>query len=346
MRRIGSILTTALVAGAFLSAIGPAAAVDPSPVNGRILFTHCDEATGCHIYTVNPDGSALRRVTSEGDNFMGDWSPNGETITYVGTASGDVAIWIANADGSDPRQLTPDDPGSDNFWPRFAPSGRRILFTNCLGDDCDGGIGSVRPDGTHLRLVKPNSGESYNMADLSPGGGRMAYMRWHVDGVKMAIYVSDADGENEQRITPPRLQGWNPDWSPLRGRILFASEVFFDRPAPSLYSVRPDGSGLRALTQPPFPHADWGGAYSPDGAQIVFNSDRRYTDLCCGDLFTIGAAGDDRHRIRLPFDAYEARWGPAPVLPADASASPRVAAGPGGSPCSFVPALSATPMCQ
>ena len=36
-----------------------------------------------------------------------------------------------------------------------------------------------------------------------------------------------------------RLQGWEPDWSPTGDRIAFASEVFMDRPAPSLYTVRP-----------------------------------------------------------------------------------------------------------
>jgi hypothetical protein len=78
-------------------------------------------------------------------------------------------------------------------------------------DECDGGIASVRTDGTRFRLVTPNSGTSYNLADQSTAGGRMTYMRWHVGGVKMAIYVSRADGANERRITPPRLQGWFPD---------------------------------------------------------------------------------------------------------------------------------------
>ncbi len=348
MRRIGPIIASALVAFGFVSAVGPAPSVGAAPVNGRILFTRCADATGCQIYTANPDGTALRRVTSQGDNFLGDWSPDGTRITYTGTSSGDLAIWIADANGANAQQLTPDDPDSDDLYPRFAPGGNRILFTNCLGEGCDGGIGSVRTDGSHLHLVTPNSGESYNLADLSPSGARMAYMRWHVGGVKMAIYVSRADGSGERRVTPPRLQGWLPDWAPRGGTILFSSEIFFDRPAPSLYSVRPDGAGLRALTHPPFPHADWAGSYSPDGTKIIFNSDRRYDDFCCGDLFTIDADGGNLQRIRLPFDAYDPRWGTAPALPVAPSTSmnPRVAAGPGGSPCSFVAALSETAMCS
>ncbi len=254
---------------------------------GRILFTHCEDPSGCQIYTANPDGSALEQVTSGEDSFQGDWSPDGERIAYVSFTSGDAAIWIADADGSDPQQLTPDDSDSDNFWPRFTPDGAWILFTNCFGFDCDGGISAVRPDGTGMHAITPNSHDSYNIADLAPSGSQMAYMRWHVDGVKMAIYVSSADGSNERRVSPPRLQGWGPDWSPTGERIAFASEVFMDRPAPSLFTVLPTGLGLQALTHPPFPHADVWPAYSPDGQQVIFESDRRYGDFCCHDLFVV-----------------------------------------------------------
>lgn len=345
MRPIKLLIASATLASLLFSSLGLAPSVGARPAKGRILFTHCDDETGCQIYTANPDGTAVRRVTHKGDNFLGDWSPNGKRIAYVGTASGDQAIWIADANGGHARQLTPDDPHSNNLWPRFAPGGHRILFTNCLGDDCDGGIGSVRPDGTHLHLVTPNSGESYNLADLSPGGARMAYMRWHVDGVKMAIYVSRADGSREQRVSPPRLEGYLPDWAPRGGTIVFSSYIFFDRPAPSLYSVRRDGSGLRALTHPPFPHADWAGSYSPDGTKIVFNSDRRYADFCCGDLFTINAGGGNLRRIRLPFDGYDPRWGTAPRLAARGSTNMRSRITRGGPPCSFVAALRHASVC-
>ena len=47
-----------------------------------------------------------------------------------------------------------------------------------------------------MHVVTPNSHDSYNNPEPSPDGARMAYMRWHVDGVKMAIYVSSADGSD------------------------------------------------------------------------------------------------------------------------------------------------------
>ena len=356
MRRAAMWITSLLLLG-FVAVPSPAVGHEASvrqasvrqasryPANGRILFTHCEDPTGCQIYTANPDGSAIEQVTSAGDAFEGDWSPNGNRIAYVSFTSGDAAIWIVDVDGSDPEQLTPDDPDSDNFWPRFTPDGEWILFTNCFGFDCDGGISAIRPDGTDMHHVTPNSHNSYNVADMAPGGSRMAYMRWHVGGVKMAVYVSSADGSHQRRVTPPRLEGWAPDWSPTGRRIAFASDVFWDRPAPSLFTVRPDGGGLEALTHPSFPHSDVWPAYSPDGRWIVFGSDRRYDDFCCNDAFVVSANGGKPERIHIPFDVYDVRWGTAPLEPASVGISTSRRTFAGEPPCASVPELAAVMDC-
>jgi Tol biopolymer transport system component len=340
MKRAMAVLVPVLLVSFLASPIaGADNAARTLPANGRILFTHCDDTSGCQIYTANPDGSVIDQVThAAGEAVQGDWSPDGERITYVSFTSGDTAIWIINADGTHPKQLTPNDPDSDNFWPRFTPDGVWILFTNCFTADCDGGISMIKTDGTAMQPVTPNSHDSYNLADMGPDG-RLAYMRWHVDSVKMAIYVSAGNGSHEHRVSPPRLQGWYPDWSPRGGRIAFTSEVFWDRPAPSLYTVRPNGSGLEALTHPPFPHSDVHPAYSPNGRRVIFESDRRYDDFCCSDLFVVPASGGTPQRVHLPFDAYEPRWGTAPIVPTPGVAARQLPVA-SGSPCAFIRELA------
>ena len=346
MKRFALLCMIGLMAASLVAPASTQAAPRGAVTNGRILFTHCEDGSGCQIYTANPNGSAIEQVTSGGDSMQGDWSPNAKRIAYVSFASGDAAIWVVGADGSNPTQLTPDDPNSDDFWPRFTPDGDWILFTNCAGSDCDGGIFAVHPNGSQMHPITPNSHDSYNIADMSPDGTRLAYMRWHVGGVKMAVYVSRADGTGQRRVTPPRLQGWWPDWAPDATRIVFTDEVFWDRPAPSLWTVRPDGGGLRPLTEPPYLHSDYRAAYAPNGRTVIFESDRRYDDFCCSDLFTVPAGGGDVHRVRLPFDAYEVQWGTAPTMSSPViDTRPMRSTGEGGSPCDRIDALSGLAPC-
>ena len=230
--RLLPLIALLALAAAFGLSAGTAAA---QTTDGRIVFQGCDVTT-CQIYTVNPDGTALRQVThGAAASFQPDWSPNGRHIVFAQDSGSGSAIWIARADGSHARQLTHPLPGFSDQWPHFTPDGRRVLFTN-FTPDTDGGISSIRPDGTHLRVITPNSGESYNDAVLSPNG-RLAFMRWHVGNATMRIYTRALDGGRERPVTPIPLLGWWPDWAPNGRRLLFSSNLFSQRPNGAIYSA-------------------------------------------------------------------------------------------------------------
>jgi hypothetical protein len=137
----------------------------------------------------------------------------------------------------------------------------------------------------------------------------------------MGVYLLRPGQAPEYPDTSPALEGSAPNWSPDGGKLLVSSNI--SRPNGAIYSIRPDGQELQQLTYPKFPQDDWLATYSPDGARIVFVSDRRYPDRCCSDLFTMRA--DDTHykgeqhlqiqRIPLPpLGPGNPRWGTAPLL--------------------------------
>jgi TolB protein len=80
---------------------------------------------------VAPNGDAKRatQVRSGGNNSEGQdalsLTPDGR-IVFGSTASGTSDIWIMNADGSDPKQLTAD--AGENVHARVTPDGRYIVF--------------------------------------------------------------------------------------------------------------------------------------------------------------------------------------------------------------------------
>lgn len=55
------------------------------------------------------------------------FSPDGTKIAFISTATGEAQIYVADADGSNVKQLTT---GSTNAQPMWAPDGRRILFSS------------------------------------------------------------------------------------------------------------------------------------------------------------------------------------------------------------------------
>lgn len=83
------------------------------------------------------------------------------------------------------------------------------------------------------------------------------------------IYVMDADGSNQTRLTEEDAVDDMPVWSPSGAEIAFVSERDGN---PEIYVMNVDGSNVRRLTEDDA--VDQTPAWSPDGSKIAFVSDR------------------------------------------------------------------------
>jgi dipeptidyl aminopeptidase/acylaminoacyl peptidase len=91
------------------------------------------------------DRSAAVILPSTRADYLADYSPDGNRLTFASTRSGFFEIWISGSDGSKPVQLT--NLRKFSSTPHWSPDGRRIVFQCRLeedGDiyviDADGGI--------------------------------------------------------------------------------------------------------------------------------------------------------------------------------------------------------------
>ena len=79
-----------------------------SPDGSRILFASPDDAR-MDIYTVRPDGSDVRRLTTDGVSIGATWTPDGRILFARGSsgASGEGALsfWTMDADGTNAAEL-------------------------------------------------------------------------------------------------------------------------------------------------------------------------------------------------------------------------------------------------
>jgi TolB protein len=144
-----------------------------SPDGKRLIFTSTMDGD-IELYTMNIDGTDQRRLTNRLGYDGGAWfSPDGTRIVwraaYPVTAAdtadylnllhqrlvrpSKVEVWVANADGSDPRQITR--LGGANFAPVFTPDGKRIIFSSNHENPRSGAFDLflINPDGTGLEKV-------------------------------------------------------------------------------------------------------------------------------------------------------------------------------------------------
>ena len=131
----------------------------------------------------------------------------------------------------------------------------------------------------------------------------------------LGIYVVNPDGSGLQRLTSAEGGGWEPTWSPDRDKILVTSRLHGGGQADEeVYVMDADGSNMRRLTNTPGDStSSWSADWSPDGEQIVFNSNRDGSDLGWDgeELYVMAADGSNVRRLtrRLGFDSSPA-WSP------------------------------------
>lgn len=146
-------------------------------VDGSIVFTSTRDGD-LDLYRMDADGSNVKRLTSTpgydgGAFFSADCSklvwrasrPTGQALeeyqsllTEGLVRPGELEIWVANADGSEARQVTY--LGGANFAPYFFPDGERILFStnhhDPRGREFD--IFAVNVNGTGLERITYTEG--------------------------------------------------------------------------------------------------------------------------------------------------------------------------------------------
>lgn len=168
----------------------------------KIVFTRKDRGVW-EIFTIGFDGNGLEKVTNfreskkrPGWGAYASWSPDGKQIVYSIRFQGGNGseIYLMDANGQNTKQLT-DNNYTDNS-PDFSPDGKYIAY-NSLAN------GTTR----ETILLDVKSGERKGLGNVASGFG----LQWSPDGKQIAysgtigsksdIFIMNADGSNQKRLT-------------------------------------------------------------------------------------------------------------------------------------------------
>jgi TolB protein len=138
----------------------------------------------------------ITRLISGGVNTYPVWSPDGKRIAFrrmLGETNSEV--FVANADGSDARNLT-NDPAFDG-WPAWSPDGKKIAFASNRGNQ-NYQIYIMNPDGSGIQLVARTEGRG-TAPKWSPDGKTIYFTICRkVDfGTDCQIYAAKLDAFSE-----------------------------------------------------------------------------------------------------------------------------------------------------
>lgn len=190
-------------------------------------------------------------------------SPDARQVVFsadFASPDSQLHLWIANTDGTGLRALASSPSAKMNEEPSWLSTGAIAFYSN---GGASSNIWSVAPDGS--RLVQFTQGSSKHAPSWSADGRKIAFVSDRKG--RNDVWVINADGSGQSRITVLAGQANHPSFSPDGSALVF-SETLNDRA--SLMVVDVDGAGLRPLTSGPY--QDWNPSWGAGG--IIFSTNR------------------------------------------------------------------------
>ena len=232
------------------------------------------------------------------------YSPDGSRIAYVSAKNGSYDVWLMDADGSNARPLTDWYPEQERD-PQWSPDGRWISYVS---------------RGDIFLLAAESSSPPVN---ISYGHGG-AFARWTPDGNSI-VFIRGGPGGHDQiarlpaelplgSVEPEYLTAGpytnrDPRVSPDGRWIAFASDRngYNDWKRMDLWIMPSSGGEARLLTPDTEDSHESAPAWSPDGTQIAFVSNRSgWRNIGVVDVET----GHIRMLTTSEWDEYNPQWSP------------------------------------
>jgi len=139
-----------------------------------------------HIWTMRPDGTALKQITTgHGDDREPRISPDGTTVAFSSDRAfkGNYDIWTADIATGALKQITSAE--DDEFEPAWSPDGKSIAFVSGTGITGKSIESIDLTTGKQTTLVTSIAEGRVEAPSYSPDGKSLAYVQFHGIGIFM-----------------------------------------------------------------------------------------------------------------------------------------------------------------
>jgi Tol biopolymer transport system component len=195
-----------------------------------------------NIWSISLSGSEEPRkiIASTQSDFQAEYSHNGRKIAFSSSRSGNAEIWVADADGSNPVQISDFRVGA-SYRPRWSPDDRYLVWAARPAGNVDLYIASAQ-GGSRRRLT---THEAEDASAQWSRDGRSIYFSSNRTG-RQEIWKRAADGAGEDvQIT---RNGGSISEESADARVLYYTKV----DSPGLWQVPVGGGPERQILAIPF----------------------------------------------------------------------------------------------
>ena len=179
------------------------------------------------VYIVPIEGGTARRVTQNSPSYWHGWSPNGETLAFVGQRNGEFDIYTIPANGGKETRLTTAK-GLDE-GPEYSPDGNYIYFNSERTGTMQ--IWRMRANGAEQEQVTFDNFNNW-FPHISPDGKWMVFLSYdksvtgHPENKDVAIRLMSLGDKKISQLA--KLFGGQgtinvPSWSPDSKEVAFVS---------------------------------------------------------------------------------------------------------------------------
>jgi TolB protein len=201
------------------------------------LLAISDQSQGDHkssVYVLPFGGGTPRRVTKNSPSYWHGWSPDGQTLAFVGQRNGDFDIYTIPLEGGEETRLTTAKGLDDG--PEYSPDGTYIYFNSERSGHMQ--IWRMKADGSEQEQVFADE-DNHWFPHISPDGKYIVFLTYdksvsgHPENKDVMLRLMTLADKKIKTIA--RLFGGQgtinvPSWSPDSKSVAFVSYALLPAP--------------------------------------------------------------------------------------------------------------------
>jgi len=259
-----------------------------SPDGKAVIFNgKMGKDTTHQVYTVNIDGSNLKKINAVGDDACSHFTPNGEHLIWTSTKDNldmhrgnysdpkdypqGAELYMSDLDGKNILRLTNNKQYDAEVG--ISPNGKIILFSRQTDGMID--LWTMNPDGSDQKQITFTPDLQEGGAFIMEDNRTILYRAWKKseegqEKKDMHLFTVDVDGKNMKQISHKSGTHWAPFPAPDGEHFAYVT-VFPPHNYEIMLRSLKTGEERRLTNNSAF---DGFPAFSPDGKSISFSSSR------------------------------------------------------------------------